>query len=113
MTPKYLVAIAGACSLITLAGCQSASQTLEAESAAAQQTALARGQFDLSCPNATATVLSRNLVNPVLNGPMMNGVQRAEYTVGVSGCGQKAVYISVCQIGSVSCIAAASRQVAQ
>lgn len=113
MTAANIAAIVGLCSLVGLAGCQTPTQTLDAESNAAQQTALARGQFDLSCPNATATVLSRNLVNPVLNGPMMNGVQRAEYTVGVSGCGQKAVYISVCQIGSVSCIAAASRQAAQ
>jgi hypothetical protein len=95
--------------IIALAACQSPTQTLDAEANAATQAALARGQFDLSCPAATATVLSRNLINPVLNGPMMNGVQRAEYTIGVSGCGQKKVYISVCQIGSVSCITATGR----
>jgi hypothetical protein len=53
--------------------------------------------------------LSRNLVNPVLNGPMMNGVQRAEYTIGISGCGHKAIYTFICQVGSASCIAAAGR----
>jgi len=107
MTGKH-VAFA-ATTVLVLAGCQSANQTLDAESAAASQTALARGKFELSCPTAQASVLSRNLINPVLNGPMMNGVQRAEYTIGVSGCGQKAIYISVCQVGSVSCIAAAAR----
>jgi len=93
---------------LVLTGCVSDQQTLNNESGAAVQVAVARGQFELSCPAAQGTVLSRNLINPVLNGPMMNGQQRAEYTIGVSGCGQKAIYISVCQVGSVSCVAAGS-----
>lgn len=39
----------------------------------------------------------------------MNGVQRAEYTIGISGCGHKAIYTFICQVGSASCIAAAGR----
>jgi hypothetical protein len=42
------------------------------------------------------------LLQPVL----YNGLERAEYTIGVAGCGRRAVYISVCQIGSVACFAA-------
>jgi hypothetical protein len=111
MTGKRLALAATA--VLALAGCQTPNQTLDAESTAATQSALTRGRFEMSCPTAEATVLSRNLINPVLNGPMMNGVQRAEYTIGISGCGQKATYIAVCQIGSVSCITAAGRNAIQ
>jgi hypothetical protein len=82
---------------------------VNSEQSSAVQTALSRGRFEMNCPNATGEVLSRNLLNPAINGPIDAGVQRAEYTIGVAGCGQRKVYFSVCQIGSVSCIAAASR----
>ncbi len=52
--------------------------------------------------NATGSVLSSNLLQPVL----FNGLERAEYTIGVAGCGKRAVYVSVCQVGSVACFAA-------
>jgi hypothetical protein len=64
-----------------------------------------RGQFELGCPTATGTVLSSNLLQPVLYG----GFEHAEYTIGVSGCGRRAVYVSVCQVGSVACFAANPR----
>ena len=99
----------GAFLLCAVAACQSPTQTLNDEQTAAVQTALARGKFELNCPTATGEVLSRNLINPVVNGPVMAGVQRAEYTIGVAGCGQRKVYISVCQVGSVSCVAAAAQ----
>lgn len=96
--------------MVGLAGCQSQTQILDQELVAAQQVALNRGKFEMSCPAATATVLSRNLIQPVLNGPLVSGPQRAEYTIGVSGCGQKHTYIAVCQVGSTSCVSAESRQ---
>jgi hypothetical protein len=43
----------------------------------------------MNCSNAAADVLSQNLVNPVVNGPTVTGFQRAEYTIGVAGCGQR------------------------
>jgi len=49
--------------------------------------------------------LSSNVLQPVLWG----GQERAEYTVGVSGCGKRATYVVVCALGSPSCFAAASR----
>ena len=107
MTKTPVLLLLGATCAVS--GCQTPQQTLAAEQGAALQTAVSRGQFEMNCPAATGQILSRNLINPVLNGPMMNGVQRAEYTIGVSGCGQRQIYISVCQIGSVSCISAASR----
>jgi len=94
-----LTALAGLC-IVT--GRQSATQTLADEQTVAMQAAVRRGQFELACPSATGTVLSQNLLQPVFYG----GMERAEYTIGVAGCGKRAVYISVCQIGSVACFAA-------
>ena len=59
----FLSAIAG---LVTLAGCQSTGQIMASEKGVAIQTAVRRGQFELSCPNATGTILSRNMLQPVL-----------------------------------------------
>jgi len=90
---------------IGLAGCQTQSQVLDNEQGMATQVALNRGRFELGCPTAQATLLSRNMLQPVL----WNGIERAEYTVGVAGCGKRLTYVAVCQIGSPSCLAVASR----
>jgi hypothetical protein len=97
-----LAALVGAA---LIAGCQSAAQTLAEDQGAATQVAARRGQFEMSCPQVTADVLSSNLLQPALWG----GLERAEYTVGVAGCGQRRTYIVVCQVGSPSCFAAAGR----
>jgi hypothetical protein len=88
-----------------LAGCQSDAQILASEQAVATQTAARRGQFELNCPQARATLLSSNLLQPLVWG----GLERAEYTVGVEGCGQRKTYIVVCQLGSPACFAATGR----
>ena len=93
-----------------LVGCQNATQTLDQEQQAAIQVATSRGQFELNCPAATGSVLSRNLVNPILNGPLVSGQQRAEYQIGIAGCGKREIVIAVCQIGSVSCVALEPRK---
>src|SRR5690349_19752385 len=64
-----------------VAGCQSPSQILASERDVAMQAAVRRGQFELSCPTATGTVLSSNILQPALYG----GFEHAEYTIGVSG----------------------------
>ena len=87
------------------AGCQSDAQILASEQAVATQDATRRGQFELNCPQATGTMLSSNLLQPVVWG----GLERAEYTVGVEGCGQRRTYIVVCQLGSPACFAAGGR----
>lgn len=91
--------------LLTLAGCQSTGQMLTGDQNVAMQTALQRGRFELDCKEATGTVLSSNMLQPVLWG----GEERAEYTVGVSGCGKRSVYIVVCPMGSTACFAGAAR----
>lgn len=90
---------------LALAGCQTDAQLLAADQPTAAQVAARRGQFEMNCPSATGTVLSSNVLQPVA----WRGMERAEYTVGVEGCGQRRTYIVVCQIDSPSCFAAAGR----
>ena len=98
----FLAALA---SVLVLAGCQSQGQILASEQGVAMQTALQRGRFELDCQQATGTVLSSNMLQPVLWG----GQERAEYTVGVSGCGKRAVYVVICPLASSGCFAGAAR----
>jgi hypothetical protein len=99
---RVLTDLAGLCAAT---GCQSPTQTLADEQVVAIQATVRRGQFELACPSATGDVPSQNLLQPVLYG----GPEREEYTISVAGCGKRAVYVSVCQIGSVACFAAAPR----
>jgi hypothetical protein len=87
------------------AACATQKQQLTAREPVAVQTALQRGRFDLNCPAATATVLSRDYIQPALQGPWVGGLQRVEYTVGVEGCGQRTTYVVLCQIGTDTCLA--------
>lgn len=100
---KMLALIAPLAAIV--AGCQSPAQTLADEQGVAVQTATNRGRFEMACPQATGMVLSQNLLQPVMWG----GLERAEYTVGVEGCGQRRTYVVVCQLGSPSCFAAQPR----
>ncbi len=86
---------------LMMVGCVSDQQLLADDQANAVNVATRRGQFELTCPTATGILLSSNLLQPVL----WNGIERAEYTVGVEGCGQKSTYVVVCQVNSVSCFA--------
>lgn len=90
---------------LAIAGCQTDAQMLAAEQSTATQAAVRRGQFELNCPQAAGTILSSNLLQPVLWG----GLERAEYTVGVAGCNQRRTYIVICQVGGSACFAAPGR----
>ncbi len=92
--------------LLALAGCASQSQFLDNKQGMAMQTALGRGQFDLNCQQATPVLISREVVQPALQGPFVNGIQRAEYTIGVEGCGKRHSYIVICPDGGTGCYAA-------
>jgi hypothetical protein len=89
----------------SLGGCETPEQTLAGEQAIATQVALRRAQFEMACPTATASILSSQLLQPVA----WRGLERAEYTIGVSGCGRRETYISICQLGSPSCLAISPR----
>jgi hypothetical protein len=87
---------------VLIAGCQSQAQILANEQTTAAELATRRGQFEMNCPQAKGMVLSSTMLQPVVWG----GMERAEYTVGVDGCGQRKIYVVICQAGSSNCFAA-------
>jgi len=103
---KYAVFLTAAC-LAGLAGCQSTGQQLDAEQQQAVSTAVKRVSFDMNCPGATGQVLSRQMVAPV---SIRFGVERAEYTVGVEGCGQRQTIVVVCPQDGSGCFAGGPRE---
>ena len=50
--------------------------------------------------------MPREVVQPALQGPWVNGIQRNEFTVGVEGCGRRKSYAIVCPQGGGGCFAA-------
>jgi len=94
------------CGLLVLTGCASQSQFLDNNQSMAMQTAVNRGQFDLNCQQVSPVLISREVVQPALQGPFVNGIERAEYTIGVEGCGKRHSYVVVCPDGGTGCFAA-------
>jgi hypothetical protein len=88
------------------AGCASQSQFLDSRQAMAMQTAVSRGQFQMNCPSATGTILSREVIQPAIQAPALGGLQRAEFTIGVAGCGQRSTFVVVCPEEGDGCFAA-------
>jgi hypothetical protein len=88
--------------VLCIAGCASNTQFLDKSQNQAVETALARGKFELNCPEAKPTVLSREFVEP---GPPMGlfyrgpqPVARSEYTIGLEGCGKRMTFVVVCPV---------------
>jgi hypothetical protein len=88
------------------AGCVSQAEFLNNNQFSATQTAVSRAQFEMNCQQVTPTIISREAVQPALQGPWVNGIQRAEYTVGVAGCGKRTTYVVICPDGGEGCFAA-------
>jgi hypothetical protein len=86
-------------------GCQSQQQMVDEMQADATQVAKQRGKFELNCPAATASVLSKEMIQSEITNPRWAPPQRAEYTVGVSGCNKRATYLVVCAEGGTGCVA--------
>jgi hypothetical protein len=92
-------------------GCASQQQTVNNMQPEALQTAKQRGSFELNCPEATAQVLSKEMIQTrdtvlLANQPP----ERAEYTIGVKGCGKEQTYLVVCAQGGTGCVAGGSRE---
>src|SRR5215467_11787517 len=94
---------------MVIGACATQQQTLLQRQDEAIQTALQRGRFEMNCPSATGTVLSSDFIQPAVQGPWVNGLQRVEYTVGVEGCNQRTTYVVLCQVGTDTCFAADPR----
>jgi len=90
-------------------GCVTPAQFLDNKQPTAIKYALARGQFEMACPTAQASVLSREIVQPPIMGPWVGGVQRAEYTIGIAGCDKRMTFTVLCPDGGDACFAAAGR----
>lgn len=99
------IALFGFSALVFIAGCFNQNQMLVDDEPMALQTAVSRGRFDMNCPAASGEVLSREVVQPAMQGPWVDGINRAEYTIGVSGCDRRKSYIVVCPQGGNGCFA--------
>ena len=99
---RFLALISG----LALGGCTTQAQFLQSMQMNAMQTAVSRGQFEMNCPSATPTLISQEVIQPALQGPFVNGIPRAEYTIGVAGCGQRKIFVVICPEGGTGCFAA-------
>jgi hypothetical protein len=101
-----LIALAVA---IAAAGCQSESQQVSSMQGEAAHVAQRRAAFEMNCPGATAQVISSEMIqSPVMN-PRFAPPMRAEYTVGVAGCNQRATYLVICAVDGTGCFAGGTR----
>ena len=83
-----------------ISACATEAQFLAQNAPSALNTALARGRFELNCPQANGTVLSQKVT--YINGLGVGmggggGYEWTEYTIGVRGCGKQAVYETMCR----------------
>jgi hypothetical protein len=85
---------------LCFAGCAWQDKLLDSKQQIAFQTAMNRARFEMNCPDATGTLLSRTVIQPYLYG-----VARAEYTIGIQGCEKRQTFVVVCPDGGVGCFA--------
>ena len=95
---------------ILLAGCATGPPFIDQMQPTAIDMAVRRGAFEMNCPAATGQLLSRETLQPLIQAIRFSGPERAEYTVGVSGCGQRTTYVVICpEDGNNTCFAGGSR----
>jgi len=90
---------------LTVGGCMTEGQFLASRQPTAIQVAESRGQFEMNCPSAKGEVLSQELTQPPIQGPLVQGESRGLFTIGVAGCGQRRVYQVFCPMGGDNCTA--------
>jgi len=92
-----------------VAGCMSQEQFLASKKPTAMQVAVSRAQFEMNCPSANGQVLSKEVTQPALQGPIVQGEERGLFTIGVTGCNQRRVYEVFCPMGGDNCTALEGR----
>ena len=93
--------------LIVAGGCASGPPFIDQAQPEALSMTQRRAQFEFNCPGATTQMLSRETLQPL---SFRFGIERAEYTIGATGCGKRATYVVICPDQAVStCFASASR----
>jgi hypothetical protein len=105
-----LLILVGLLAILASGGCTSQAQLLQQNQAMAIQETLGRGRFEMNCPEATAVVISQEVLQPEIQGPWVRGINRYEYTVGVEGCGQRRSYVAICPEGGTGCFAGPGRR---
>jgi hypothetical protein len=110
MKPLMHTTCAVASVLATLAGCTTDAQYMQQLEPQAIETAVNRGKFEMNCPTATGSVISKDMLQPAVQGfYARGGPERAEYTIGVSGCGQRATYMVICPLNQAGCWSVGAR----
>jgi len=105
---KLLLSLAA---LVVIAGCQSSAEMLAKMEPQAVQTAVNRGKFEMNCPSATGTILSKDVLQPAVQAVRFSGPERAEYTIGIAGCNERATYLVICPMDGSGCWSAGARNV--
>ncbi|MGO9515370.1 MAG: hypothetical protein ACLP2F_17265 [Steroidobacteraceae bacterium] len=105
MTKLLLRKILPIAALAAASGCSTTPLTTQLQPTALEF-ALNKARFDMNCPAATAQVLNSETVQPALNGPLMMGTERAQYTIGVTGCGNRETLQVICAQGGNGCFVA-------
>lgn len=91
-----------------VAGCAGPDLTVTMEPQA-MQTALTRARFEMNCPSATGTVLQKQVLQPLVQGVRFSGPERAQFTIGIEGCGQRTTMVVVCADDNNGCFAGVGR----
>ncbi|MGH6623433.1 MAG: hypothetical protein ACREBN_05650 [Burkholderiaceae bacterium] len=105
------LAWAALCGAVVLTGCQSTAQMMATAETQAVQEATNRGRFEMNCPAATGTVLSKDLMQPAIQTIRFSGPERGEFTIGVSGCGQRTTYLVICPLDGSGCFPVGTRNI--
>src|SRR5574337_544863 len=97
----------GLVSAAALGGCASGPPFIDQAQPEALAMTQRRSAFEFNCPSTTTQIISRETLQPI---SFRFGIERAEYTIGATGCGRRATYVVICpdQPGS-TCFAAAGR----
>jgi hypothetical protein len=99
--PKRAIRRLGFVALLAVAtSCQTNTQFLSKNEPAAMRAAESRGRFELNCEKATGQVLSEKVTTPPMGPWGGGGIERAEYTIGIRGCGKHVVYVTICRDSS-------------
>ncbi|HMN76137.1 MAG TPA: hypothetical protein PKC97_08730 [Burkholderiaceae bacterium] len=93
----------------TVAGCASGPPFIDQAQPEAIHMAERRGQFEMNCQQVTSDVVSRETLQPLVQTFRYTGPERAEYTIGVSGCGKRVLYVVICPDNGSGCFAGGAR----
>ena len=89
---------------IAAAGCMTEGQFLASRQPTAMQVAVSRGQSAMNCPSATGELLSQEFTQAIQT-PIPQTGYSGQFTIGVTGCGQRRVYQVFCAMEGDSCTA--------